>query len=103
MIRYSYEMHGTKGAKRVTVEIDRPDWWEDATARERAPLEAAALDSDAVQFAIGAGYRISNVIRPVCACIVQAVEHRDPYWAGANGSCRRCGGPLKKKGKRRNG
>lgn len=103
MIRYSYEMQGPKGSKRVVVELPRPSWWGDATARERRPLEAQALDSDDVQFAIAAGYRIHNVIRPVCACVVQAVKHRDPHWAGANGSCRRCGGPLKKKGKRRNG
>ena len=63
-------------------------------------MEAKALGSDAVQNAIGEGFSIYEVKVPRCECIVQAVSHRDSYWAGANGSCNRCGGPLPKKGEK---
>lgn len=98
-IKYIFEM---ENGDRVVAPLPRPIWWKDSTARERRAQEKLALHSDPVEFALGAGRRIVNVVRPRCECVVQQVEHRDPDWAGANGTCRRCHGPLPRKGKRRN-
>ena len=112
VIKYTFKMNGAYALKRgestqgrspdVVVSIARPSWWADSTSRERRSIESEALNSDAVQHALGAGLHIYEVVRPRCECVVQQVEHRDPEYQGANGCCRRCYGPLPRKGKRRN-
>ncbi len=93
-ITYTYHMFAPEHDMEVKVVFPRPDWWADATANQRTGMEAQALQSPEVKFALGAGYRMGNVTRPVCECIVQKVEHRDPSLRGARNTCKRCYGPL---------
>ena len=111
MIRYSFELlpRGSIDApasrretgRIVSVQLPRPDWWRDATMRQRALCERKALASDEVQNALAEGLIVAAVRRPVCACSVNKVpkNERDPEWRGASGTCNRCGGPMDKPGK----
>ena len=82
--------------KTIRIELERPVWWVDATARNRQKLEAEATYAPLMMEAFAAGYHIKNTERPVCECIVQELpsDERDRYWLGASNSCKRCGGPL---------
>jgi hypothetical protein len=97
MITYIYVMYRgghNSEEEEITVTLQRPSWWSDATIRQRRATEKLALNCERVMSMREAGWRVSDVIRPPCECIVQQVEERDPWLRGAGGICTRCFGPL---------
>ena len=103
MIRYTFELgrrstldRSIPASREVSIQLPRPEWWPDATQRQRRSAERAALGSPELQQALAEGFIVSHVRRPVCACAVQQVPAhlRDSEYRGASGTCNRCGGPL---------
>ena len=94
-VTYGYDLAKLGLERYVTVSLPRPDWWLDSTHAQRRVLEAQALKSDDVQHVIAEGFYVTKVRRPVCECIVQTINPRDPYYLGASGTCNICYGPLK--------
>lgn len=82
-------------AKNVVIafDVDCPDWWIDATFKQRNELLRKLIDRSEILSKVACGYIILNIRQPPCACLVNAVADRDPYWE-RKGHCIRCGGPL---------
>ena len=104
MITYSYTLDNGRDMERLHVSFPRPVWWKESTSKMRSEMERKALGDKELKLMLISGFRIVDVTRPICECAVNRLpqEERDPYWIGANATCKRCSGPLPKKGKRKN-